>query len=104
MKLGGASPLAGAETVIYVPAANVQAAMKIICVNRTNGVVQVRAAHRPIAGGPTTTADYLSFDESIPAHDSRVSKVFDVVNPEDVTVQSDTAGVTFVANGIERAV
>ena len=103
MKLGGVSPSAGTETTIYTPAANIQAALKIICANRTAVIVKVRVTHRPAAGGPTTSADYLSYDEAIPAHDSRVSKVFDVVNPEDVTVETDTAGVTFVANGIERA-
>jgi len=102
MKLGGVSPTAGVETVIYAPAANTQGAIKVVCTNRTSGVVKVRVAHRPTAGGPTTTADYLSYDEAIPANDSRVSAVFDVSNPEDVTVQTDTTGVTFVANGIER--
>ena len=104
MKLGGASPGAGAETVIYAPAANTQGAIKVICANRTATIVKVRVAHRPVAGGPTTSADYLSYDEAIPPNDSRVSAVFDVTNPEDVTVQTDTAGVTFVANGIERDV
>ena len=100
-RLAGVAPAAGVETLLYAPAANTQGAIKVMCANRTGDTVVVTVVHRA-AGGPTGAPDYLCDGEAIPPHDSRVSAVFDVANPQEVTVETDTAGVTFQANGIER--
>ena len=48
--------------------------------------------------------DFLAFDEVLPVAESRVSAVFDMENPQELRVESDVAGVTAQANGIERNV
>lgn len=93
---------AGSETALYAPGANTQASMKVIVANRNASLTaQVRVILRP-GSGATANEDYLAFDEAVPALQSRVSAVFDVVNPEEVRVRSSIADVTAQANGIER--
>ncbi len=102
--LGQADLGAGSETALYAPGASTQASMKVIVTNRNaSTVAQVRVVLRPGAG-PTVAEDYLAYDEAVPALQSRVSAVFDVVNPEEVRVRSSIANVTAQANGIERSV
>lgn len=101
--LGQADLGAGAETALYAPGANTQASVKVVVSNRNSALIaQVRIILRPGAG-PTVAEDYLAFDEAIPALQSRVSAVFDIVNPEEVRVRSSIASVTAQANGIERS-
>lgn len=101
-QLGQVDVAAGVETALYAPAATQKGSIRIICVNRNLGTnAKVRVVHRPGAG-PTTGADFLAFDENIPARESRVSPFFNVDNPQEILVQSDVTGVTFQANGLER--
>lgn len=97
----GVDPAAGVETLLFVSAAGKRDSIKIMCTNRNNALATVRVALRP-ASGPTTSSDWLAYDEAVPAKDSRVSAPFDVSYPEEVTVSSDIGDVTFQANVIER--
>ncbi len=100
--LGQVDPAAGVETALYAPAASKQGTIKVICTNRNLGTnARVKVVLRP-AAGPTVNADYVAFDEDIPARESRVSAVIDVLNPQEVRVEADVVGVTFQANGLER--
>lgn len=101
-QLGQVDVAAGVETALYAPAGSQKGSIRIVCVNRNTGTnARVRVVHRPGAG-PTAAADFLAFDEDIPARESRVSPFFNVENPEEIRVQSDVTGVTFQANGLER--
>lgn len=101
--LGQVDAAAGVETALYAPVATTTGTIKVLCTNRNLGTnARVRVVLRPGAG-PTVNEDYLAFDEDIPARESRVSAVIDVPNPAEVLVESDVTGVTFQANGIERA-
>ena len=101
-QLGQVDVAAGVETALYAPAVTQQGSIRIVCVHRNLGTnARVRVVHRPGAG-PTVAADFLAFEEDIPARESRISPFFNVDNPEEVRVQSDVTGVTFQANGLER--
>ena len=103
-RLGGADLLANTETALYAPGATTRASVKVTFVNRNAGVsAKVRVVLRP-AAGPTNTTDYLAFDEVVPVNESRVSAVFDMETPQELLVQSDVAGVTAQANGLERTI
>jgi len=95
---------AATETALYAPAAGVQADMQIIFVNRNaSASVRVRVVHRPTSAA-TTVANYIVYEKLIPAEDERVTFTFDVQNPEEVLVESDTTGVSVTANVIERPI
>ena len=100
-QLAQASLAAGVETALYAPAVNVKASLFVNFANRGVAAVRVRVIHRPGAAA-TVDADFLAFDELIPGNESRSSRVFEVKNPQEVRVQSDTATVTAQANGLER--
>ena len=103
-RLGAVDLVAVTETALYAPAVGERTAIKVMFVNRNVGTsARVRVVLRPGAG-PTVNADYLAFDEIVPVSESRVSAVFDVENPQEVLVESDVAGVTAQANGLERAI
>jgi len=103
-RLGAASLAPVTETALYAPAAGQRASVKVIFANRNLGTsARVRVVLRPGAG-PTVDEDYLAFDEVVPVDESRVSAVFDMENPQELLVQSDVAGITAQANGLERAV
>lgn len=95
---------AAAETALYAPAAGVQADVQVIFVNRNpSGVAKVRVVHRPGAAA-TQPQNYVVFDKGVPAIDERITFTFDVKNPEEVRVESDTANVSVTCNGIERPI
>lgn len=103
-RLGAVDLAPTTETALYAPAAGERTAIKVVFVNRNPGTsARVRVVLRPGAG-PTVVEDYLAFDEVVPVNESRVSAVFDVENPQEVLVESDVAGVTAQANGLERAI
>ena len=99
-RLGAADLPAAVETALYAPAN--RATVRVVIANRNPAAVaKIRVILR--AGtGPTVDADYLAWDEPIPAEQSRVSPVFDISNPPELRVRSDVANVTAQANGIER--
>jgi hypothetical protein len=100
--LGQANLAAGVETALYAPGAGVQADIQVIFVNRNSvETARVRVVHRP-GSGPTDPENYIVYDKGVPPNDERVTFTFDVVNPEEVLVQSDIALVGVTANGIER--
>jgi hypothetical protein len=102
-RLGAADLAAAVETALYSPAANERTAVKVVFTNRNPGTsARVRVVLR-LGAGPTVDADYLAFDEVVPVNESRVSAVFDIENPQELLVESDVAGVTAQANGLERA-
>lgn len=101
-QLGRVDPAAATETALYAPPPTTVTSLFVIVTNRNLGTnAKVRVVHRPGAAA-TVPEDHLAFDEAIPANESRASRVFDVLNPQEVLVQSDVTGVTFQANGIER--
>jgi len=103
-RLGAVDLAALTETALYAPAVGERTAIKVVFANRNPALsAKVRVVLRPGAG-PTVPADYLAFDEVIPVSESRVSAVFDVENPQEVLVESDVAGVSAQANGLERAI
>ena len=103
-RLGAADLAAGVETALYTPPGGERTAIKVMFANRNPGTsARVRVVLRPGAG-PTVNADYLAFDEIIPVNESRVSAVFDIEEPQELLVESDVAGVTAQANGLERAI
>jgi len=103
-RLGGVDLAAAVETALYAPPVGERTAIKVVFANRNVSLsARVRVVLRPGAG-PTTPDDYLAFDEVIPVSESRVSAVFDVENPQEVLVESDVAGVSAQANGLERAI
>lgn len=101
-RLGAADLSAAVETALYAPAANKRATVRVVVANRNAAAVaKIRVILRS-GTGPTVNADYLAFEEAIPAEQSRVSPVFDISNPQELHVRSDVANVTAQANGIER--
>ena len=102
--LGQVDLVAGVETALYAPAPGDQADIQVIFVNRNpDKTARVRVVHRPGAG-PTVDENYLVFEKGVPPNDERVTFTFDVKNPEEVRVQSDSALVSATANGIERSI
>lgn len=94
----------GVETALYAPGASVQADCQVIFVNRNNtGTARVRVVHRPGAAA-TQPENYIVYDKGVPPKDERVTFTFDVKNPEEVRVESDTANVSVTCNGIERPI
>lgn len=101
-QLGRADLSAGVDTALYAPGASLKASLFVNIANRNTSPIAVRVILRP-ATGPTVDADYLTFDELIPANQSRSSRIFDMVNPQELLIRSDLAGVTAQANGLERS-
>ncbi len=102
-QLGQADLSAGVDTALYAPPASTKASIFVNMANRNATPIAVRVILRP-STGPTGDADYLTFDEAIPANQSRSSRIFDIENPQELLVRSDLGSVTAQANGIERAV
>ena len=100
--LGQVDLAAGVETALYAPPATTKASLFVNVANRGGASIKVRVVLRPGAAA-TVNSDFLAFDELIPANESRSSRVFDMLNPQELRVQSDLATVTVQANGIERA-
>lgn len=92
----------GTEQALYAPASGVQADCQVLFVNRNgSGTAKVRVIHRP-ASGPSGPENFIVYDKGVPALDERITFTFDVRNPEEVLVESDTANVSVTCNGIER--
>lgn len=99
-RLGAADLAAGVETALYAPATGVLCTVKLIFCNRTETPIRVRVIRRAGAG-PTVNADFLDFDETLTANESRHSEYIDMKNPEELLAQADKPGMTVQADGIE---
>lgn len=92
------------EVLLYAPGAGISATVFVIFANRNTagGVARVKLIHRPGAG-PTVPENEIVPGKGVPLSDERVSFQFDVTNPEEILVETDTLGVVMTCNGIERS-
>ena len=100
-RLGALDLAPGVETALYIPPGATRATVKVLAANRTAGPILVRIVRR-VGVGPTAAPDYLTFDEPIPANESRHSEYVDMVTGEELLAQANVAGLTVQADGIER--
>jgi len=105
MILGQVDLGAASETALYAPGASTGARVEVIFCNRNGTAItaRVRLVHRPGASA-TQPENYVVYDKGVPGTSERRTDVFDVANPEELRVYSDTANISVTCNGIERPI
>lgn len=101
MILGQADPPATTLTDLYTAPASTTATLRVLIANRTAGNVRVRISLAP-AGAADALPQYIVYDHILAANEPDATVPFDIDATDVVRVESDTAGVSFNANGVER--
>jgi len=100
--LGRADLSAASETNLYSPGSGVSATVNISFCNRNSGSdAKVKWAVAPSGAGSASNDDYLAFNATVSAENTKIFTGIVVAQEQIVYVESDTASVTAVANGFE---
>jgi hypothetical protein len=100
--LGQSNPSANTATTLYtVPSSTSTIASTLNVCNLSNAAAAFRVAVRP-AGATLSNVHFLTYDTSVPANDSiGMTLGITLATTDVVTVQANTANVTFSLFGTE---
>ena len=100
--LGQSNPSAATPTTLYtVPSANSTIVSTVNVCNQTNSPASYRIAVRP-AGASLVSQHYIAYDSQVSGNDSiSLTLGMTLSNTDVITVQANTATVSFTAFGTE---